>query len=110
MAGALEPDEMLVGRCDAIHDMGRVGDIDRPVVAAVSDQRRGADPGQFSVDDAQQPHQALDADGRTAGVAVEQAQGAGIAEVDLVPAWYMPARHVLEPANHPEAPIAEVSR
>src|ERR1700694_1262883 len=103
----LEPDQLLVRRSDPLHDMGRVANVDRTVAAATQDQRRDPYLREFSVEDAQQVHQALDADRRPAGVAMKQTNGRRIAQIRLV-GWDVPWPHVFEPAKDFDPPIAEI--
>src|SRR6202521_2612828 len=103
----LEPDQLLVRRSDPLQDMGRVADVDRTVAAAMQDQRRDPYLREFSVEDAQQVDQALDADRRPAGVAMKQTNGRRIAQIRLV-GWDVPWPHVFEPAKDFDPPIAEI--
>src|SRR6202165_730432 len=104
VARLLEPDQPLVRGADSLEDMRRIADIDRSVASAVRDQCRDPHLRQFLVEHAQQMHQALDADGRSPGIAVQHANGRPIAQVGLV-ARDVPAHRVLEPANDLDAPV-----
>ena len=53
MAGALEPDEPLNRRPDALHDVRGIRDVDCAVVPAMHDQRRHRNGGQLAIHDAE---------------------------------------------------------